>query len=253
MWPRRSSPRLTNPDALKETISRGVGNGLLAYIGKTASDDYKPFYFSQALITADVELWDQKEREHIVGLLKLAKQQGYPIDDATFSEQAERAVAELRSNSEKFKNCRTFITCWHLNPNESDAMWQIYSRRNEYMVAIETTVERLDKALGDHSDNEIGKVNYVDYKKFYDPTERAFWYKRESFAHEREVRAIIEIWDKIEAKGIIEPVQLDILVERVVIGPESPDWFEGLVKSVTLKYNQKFEIHRSEMDAEPFF
>ena len=52
-------PRLTNPDALKETISRGVGNGLLAYIGKTASDDYKPFYFSQALMIADVELFEE--------------------------------------------------------------------------------------------------------------------------------------------------------------------------------------------------
>jgi hypothetical protein len=49
-------PRLTNPDALKETISRGVGNGELAYVGKTVSNDYKPFYFSQALMTADVEL-----------------------------------------------------------------------------------------------------------------------------------------------------------------------------------------------------
>jgi Protein of unknown function (DUF499) len=52
-------PRLTNPDALKETISRGVGNGQLAYVGKTASNDYKPFYFSQALMTADVELSDE--------------------------------------------------------------------------------------------------------------------------------------------------------------------------------------------------
>jgi hypothetical protein len=52
-------PRLTNSDALKETISRGVGNGLLAYIGKTPSNDYKPFYFSQALMTADVELSDE--------------------------------------------------------------------------------------------------------------------------------------------------------------------------------------------------
>jgi len=48
-------PRLTNPDALKETISRGVGNGLLAYVGKTPSGDYKPFCFNQALMTADVE------------------------------------------------------------------------------------------------------------------------------------------------------------------------------------------------------
>jgi hypothetical protein len=204
-------------------------------------------------IKAMKSFWDQKEREHIVGLLKLAKQQGYLIDEATISEQADRAVADLRNTAEKYKHCKTFITCWHLNPIESDAMWQIYSRRNEYMVAIKTTVERLDKALGDHSDNEIGKVNYIDYKNFYDSTARAFWYKRQSFAHEREVRAIIEIWDKIEAKGILEPVQLDMLVERVVIGPKSPHWFEGLVKSVTLKYNQKFEIHRSEMDAEPFF
>jgi Protein of unknown function (DUF499) len=52
-------PRLTNPDALKETISRGVGNGQLAYVGKTASNDYKPFYFSQPLMTADVELSDE--------------------------------------------------------------------------------------------------------------------------------------------------------------------------------------------------
>jgi hypothetical protein len=51
-------PRLTNPDVLKETVSRGVGNGLLAYVGKTASGEYKPFCFNKALMTADVELSD---------------------------------------------------------------------------------------------------------------------------------------------------------------------------------------------------
>ena len=51
-------PRLTNPDVLKETISRGVGNGLLAYVGKTASGEYKPFCYNKALMTADVELSD---------------------------------------------------------------------------------------------------------------------------------------------------------------------------------------------------
>lgn len=51
-------PRLTNPEVLKETISRGVGNGLLAYVGKTPSGEYKPFAFNQALMTADVEFSD---------------------------------------------------------------------------------------------------------------------------------------------------------------------------------------------------
>ena len=48
-------PRLTNAEVLKETISRGVGNGVLAYVGKTGSGDYKPFCFNQALMTSDVE------------------------------------------------------------------------------------------------------------------------------------------------------------------------------------------------------
>jgi hypothetical protein len=52
-------PRLTNPDVLKETISRGVGNGLLAYVSKTPSGGYKPFYYNQALMTADVEISDE--------------------------------------------------------------------------------------------------------------------------------------------------------------------------------------------------
>jgi hypothetical protein len=52
-------PRLANPDALKETISRGVGNGQLAYVGKTSSNDYKPFCFSRALMTADVEFSEE--------------------------------------------------------------------------------------------------------------------------------------------------------------------------------------------------
>jgi len=58
-------PRLTNPEVLKETISRGVGNGLLAYVGKTASGlpagqagEYKPFWYNKALMTADVEFSD---------------------------------------------------------------------------------------------------------------------------------------------------------------------------------------------------
>jgi hypothetical protein len=43
---------------LKETISRGVSGGLLAYVGKTTSGAYKPFSFNQTLLTTDVEFSD---------------------------------------------------------------------------------------------------------------------------------------------------------------------------------------------------
>src|SRR6266404_5410227 len=52
-------PRLLSADAIRDTIVRGVSNGLLAYIGKTGSGDYKPFVFNQALMTADIEFSEE--------------------------------------------------------------------------------------------------------------------------------------------------------------------------------------------------
>ena len=42
-------PRLLNPDAVKETIARGVSNGQLAYVGKTAGGKYHPFNFKRSI------------------------------------------------------------------------------------------------------------------------------------------------------------------------------------------------------------
>lgn len=52
-------PRLTNPDAIKDTIARGVSGGLLAYVGKSSSGDYAPHYFSQPLSVFEVEISDE--------------------------------------------------------------------------------------------------------------------------------------------------------------------------------------------------
>jgi len=52
-------PRLLNPDAIKETIARGVSNGQLAYVGKTAGGKYHPFSFERTLNTADVEISEE--------------------------------------------------------------------------------------------------------------------------------------------------------------------------------------------------
>ena len=52
-------PRLLNPDAIKETIARGVSNGQLAYVGKTAGGKYHPFSFERTISTADVEISEE--------------------------------------------------------------------------------------------------------------------------------------------------------------------------------------------------
>ena len=49
-------PRLLNPDSIKDTIARGVRDGVLAYVGKKPDGSYAPFIFEKEMSPADVEL-----------------------------------------------------------------------------------------------------------------------------------------------------------------------------------------------------
>jgi hypothetical protein len=49
-------PRLINAELIKDTISRGVGSGLFAYVGKTHSGEYNPFTYNRPLMISDIEL-----------------------------------------------------------------------------------------------------------------------------------------------------------------------------------------------------
>jgi hypothetical protein len=51
-------PRLLNPDSIKETIARGVENGMLGYAGKKADGSYAPFHWNSSLPSQDVEISD---------------------------------------------------------------------------------------------------------------------------------------------------------------------------------------------------
>ena len=51
-------PRLLNPDSIKDTIARGVENGMLGYVGKQADGSYAPFHWNSSLPPQDVEISD---------------------------------------------------------------------------------------------------------------------------------------------------------------------------------------------------
>ena len=50
-------PRLQKSDAVKDTIARGVTNGMFAYVGKSGSD-YEPFNYGKQISAGEVELSD---------------------------------------------------------------------------------------------------------------------------------------------------------------------------------------------------
>ncbi|HVV70398.1 MAG TPA: DUF499 domain-containing protein, partial [Verrucomicrobiae bacterium] len=48
-------PRILTAEILRDTISRGVANGIIAYVGKASNGSYKPFLFNGALSPAEIE------------------------------------------------------------------------------------------------------------------------------------------------------------------------------------------------------
>lgn len=49
-------PRILNAEGVKETVSRGVEAGQLAYVGKSPDGNYQPFVFRQPLKASDIEI-----------------------------------------------------------------------------------------------------------------------------------------------------------------------------------------------------
>jgi hypothetical protein len=49
-------PRLLDPASIKDTIARGVENGMLGYVGKKPDCSYAPFHWKSTLLSEDVEI-----------------------------------------------------------------------------------------------------------------------------------------------------------------------------------------------------
>jgi hypothetical protein len=179
--------------------------------------------------------------------------------DIKITKQQIDQLAELAEWSRQW----TYINCWHMNEYESAAMWKLYAQTNE-AVAIQSTYKRLRHCLPENV--HVGIVHYIDYENEWLPegnTMRPFVYKRRSFEHERELRALIQdlpITDKEIQIGLPNQefgykvsIDLNELIEAVYISPESPKWFLGLVKNVMQKYGFNFKVHQSLLAKVPVY
>ena len=145
---------------------------------------------------------------------------------------------------QRLRHC-VAASCWHMNEQESAGMWKLYAKTNE-AVCVQSNFRKLRDCLGE--DVRVGTVRYVDYETEWIPESNPlapFLYKRKSFEHEREVRAVIPLDDLKEilngksvetTPGVWRKVDLNQLVERVYVAPDAPDWFASLVENVTKQY-----------------
>lgn len=161
----------------------------------------------------------------------------------------------------------TLINSWHINEHESAAMWKLYLKSDEG-IAIQSTFKHLTESFNKcvEYDIFIGKVNYISYDTEWLPENNIFCpflYKRKSFEHERELRAIIQdmpfkngeidFKKEIFKLGVDIPIDPDILIDKIYISPTSSEWFTDLVKSTINKYGLKKEIIQSSLADGPIY
>ena len=141
------------------------------------------------------------------------------------------------------------VSCWHLSPHESDAMWRLYGLNTEG-IALKTSIGQLQKELETsaikNSESQlqdlptkfyIGPVSYVDFQRTKindtnNPFAR-FFLKREAFSCEREYRVVapaprllmkeeISDTEMPSFQGIGIPINPNSLIEEIVVSPLGP-------------------------------
>jgi len=167
------------------------------------------------------------------------------------------------------------INCWHANKFESDAFWKLYASLG-VGVAISSTIGALKRSLSGFPEPlYIGWVNYLDHEVEAIRDDNRYWpflWKRLSFSHENEVRAIVDMGPDVRQKvtgleypdiydkpspgpippGRAVPVDLDALIDVIYVSPLAPPWLVDVVKSVTSKYALNKEVRRSDLLDHPF-
>ena len=159
----------------------------------------------------------------------------------------------------KYARFNLYVNCWHMNSNESDAMWKLYGATTGETVAIKTTVGRLIKALeASPIPVYIGRMRYDERDR---PQDCLYWpvtCKRKPFRHEKELRLCVsspsgdnppdlsqlkkafvplgldkksdmEILKEIGEKGIPVRINVNYLIPEVIVCPDSqPSLFDSL-------------------------
>ena len=182
--------------------------------------------------------------------------------EGTFSEPTFEEIKKIAANNPKFLDYykshreKVVISSWHINEYESFAMWQIFTKNNEGL-AIQSTVKRLQEALKPERATEqfIGEVNYIDYKKEHIPFDDTFFpflFKRKSFQYEREVRIISDVTSNNMTinDGLKIDVDINQLIERIYIHPKSENWYKNLVIQLMEQLGFNFTIEKSDLESD---
>lgn len=195
--------------------------------------------------------WDNFYLEYFRNAVRFPPENSPSPPEEVVDREAKRLLGDIKRTIANERES-TFVSCWHSNSGESEALWRLYCPNGSTGVLIETTADRLIESL-ESSDVELGKVQYIDFKtSFSGFHDRIFW-KRKSLAHECEVRAITKMQFKEDSSGLSRLIDVEKLCVSVIPSPFAEAWFPNLLKAIVTRYGYNIPVGRSELLCEPFF
>lgn len=197
--------------------------------------------------------WDAYYLDFFREAVRTVPGQDEPPTHEHIEREASRLLTELATTGDNVRRS-SFVSCWHANTLESEALWRLYCPPSTTGVAVRTDARLLLEALGNNADIELGRVRYLDLRQSFIGINDRLFSKRKSLAHEAEVRAVIRNrFRPSEELGRAMPVDLQKLLVSVVPSPFAPSWFAALVEATLKRYDLEVKISRSELLSEPFF
>jgi hypothetical protein len=222
----------------------------------------KALYFSRADLLGDPYEGYVTRRMALEGPLSVIAQLKAEIEKSggEFGEK-EMEMAKWTGEQMFRVNARRimFVNCWHMSKHESAAMWKLYTPDN-HSICIRSTYQELWNCLPEKL-CYLGEVTYLDYdSELFDHGNmlNLVLHKRTSFAHEREVRAVI--MDGTALTGEQEPpthkvinVDLKALIQDVYIGPTALPPLRDVVQNLLDQVGFDIEVKQSGLNAPPAY
>ncbi|MBI3125089.1 MAG: AP2 domain-containing protein [Ignavibacteriales bacterium] len=179
-----------------------------------------------------------------------------------YSRSQHKKTFEDRIEEIKKVKKNILVNCWHMSKQESAAMWKLYAKTNE-AICIQSTYKSLRKCLDKKI--KIGVIRYIDYDRQWIPEDSIyypFFYKREEFNYENEIRAMINLKEYAFRKpqlfksleeygGIWVKVNLSYFIKNIFVAPNTPKWFYELVHNVVSRYKLNRDVIKSSIDSKP--
>lgn len=193
------------------------------------------------------------------GILEAIRQQKLTgEDDQTFIDNVKETLHSKWTNYIAESKKRFFVSCWHMNDEESAAMWKLYGAQQQ-SVCVRSTYNRLAQALPNRC--HLGCVRYIDYRTDAISVQNVLnfiTHKRKSYQHENELRAVWVDWRGAKNGSPAQfnesvSVNLNDVISDVYVNPASDQSFLEIITRLCEKYDIAAPVLQSEANAPPAY